>query len=129
MKTLTLLLILLPGFIFISCNETKNPEPDIQFIHTVFFWLNDSVTAEDKATFEEGLTELGTVPAILKSLYGIPAGTPREVVDNSYDYALIVYFSDAESQDEYQVDPVHQEFVEKYNHLWDSVKVYDTILK
>ena len=116
-----------------SCNrqpsdhmETGN---ETVFIHTVFFWLNDHVTEDEKKQFESGLEKLGTVSSIYKFWYGKPAGTPREVVDNSYDYAWIVHFSSAEAQDKYQEDPVHLEFVEKYSHLWQEVKVYDTLLK
>ncbi|MGC9342245.1 MAG: Dabb family protein [Bacteroidales bacterium] len=130
MKKLLLLLPVL-AILGFSCNSEKPATipKEITFVHTVFFWLNDSVTMEDRAYFEEGLVELGKVPSIAEYYYGKPAGTDRGVVDNSYDYAWIVHFANAADQDEYQEDPIHLEFIEKYNHLWEEVKVYDTILE
>lgn len=130
MKKLLLFLPVL-AILGFSCNsEQGSSSPgDITFVHTVFFWLNDTATIDDRAEFEKGLEELGKTPSIAEYYYGKPAGTPRGVVDNSYDYAWIVYFSDAAAQDAYQDDPIHLEFIEKYNHLWKEVKVYDTILE
>ena len=99
------------------------------FIHTVFFWLKEGTTDEQKAAFEKGMDKLGTTPSIQSYFYGPPAGTPREVVDNSYDYAWIVHFANAEDQDAYQVDPIHLAFIEDHKDLWEKVQVYDTLLK
>jgi len=109
--------------------EKEIPENDITFIHTVFFWMNDTVTGEERAEFEKGLNKLGTVPQIRNYFYGRPAGTDREVVDNSWDYSWIVHFSSAEDQNTYQTHPIHLEFIKKYQPLWKEVKVYDTSLK
>ncbi len=114
-----------------SCSspEKEAPPNDLNFVHTVFFWLNDTVTIQEKADFEKGLLDLGKVASIGRFEYGKPAGTPREVVDNSYDYAWIVYFEDKAGHDSYQEDPIHLEFIEKYNHLWENVRVFDTLLQ
>ncbi len=103
-------------------------EEKISFIHTVFFWLKDDVTQEQKAAFEKGLEKLGTVPLIRKFYYGKPAGTPRDVVDNSWDYSWIVHFTSSTDQDIYQEHPVHLEFIDRYHNLWRKVKVFDSVL-
>ena len=36
-------------------------------------------------------------------------------------------FDDAAGQDAYQVDPLHAAFVEKHEHLWEKVVVYDVM--
>ncbi|MFW5644617.1 MAG: Dabb family protein [Bacteroidota bacterium] len=133
MKKSILLLTVLLGLFHFSCHN-QNPlvsddHKDIHFIHTVFFWLNDTVTDVERIAFESGLEILGTIPVIEKFYYGKPAGTSREVVDNSYDYAWIVHFADAGAQDKYQEHEIHLEFVDKYQHLWEHVKVYDTVLE
>jgi hypothetical protein len=88
--------------------------------------MSDSITADEKLVFEAALDTLGTVPTILKYRYGTPAGTPREVVDNSYGYAWITYFASADDYEVYETHPIHLAFIEKNKHLWTTVKVYDT---
>jgi hypothetical protein len=100
----------------------------VTFIHNVYFWLKSDVTDEQVVAFEGGLAKLGTCPTILTYYYGKPAGTPRTVVDNSYNYALSIHFSNAADQDAYQIEPIHEEFIEQYKELWTRVQVYDTIL-
>jgi len=99
------------------------------FIHTVFFWMNEDVTDEQKADFEKnGLKTLSQVSSIYKGYYGPPAKTSRGVIDNSYDFALVCHFENPEAQDEYQVDAIHLKFIEDYKDLWKRVVVYDNLL-
>ncbi|NND35433.1 MAG: Dabb family protein [Saprospiraceae bacterium] len=95
------------------------------FIHTVFFWMKDDVTPEDRVKFHQGVAELTKCKTILNSFIGPPAGTPREVVDNTYEYALLLFFKSKEDHDLYQKDPDHDLFIERYKHLWARVQVYD----
>jgi len=99
------------------------------FIHTVFFWLKEEVTAEQKLDFlKNGLGKLKEAPTIHRAYYGPPANTPREVVDNSYDFAWICHFENKEDQDAYQNEPIHHRFIENYQHLWERVQVYDNLI-
>jgi len=137
----------------LSCNQsaTTTPSPEVEalkkqlataqqklkasetdatdFIHTVFFWMNEGVTDEQKSDFEKnGLEELTKITSIHKGYYGPPAATSRGVIDNSYDFALVCHFKKPEDQDKYQVDPIHLEFIEKYEDLWKKVLVYDNLV-
>ncbi|MEM6765605.1 MAG: Dabb family protein [Bacteroidota bacterium] len=105
--------------------EAENRQAE--FIHTVFFWLKEGVTEEDKTTFMEGLESLRNIDGVKRSWVGPAAQTPREVVDNSYDMALVLHFANAEDQDAYQVAPVHLAFIDKSAHVWTRVQVYDTL--
>ena len=99
-------------------------------IHTVFFWTNEGATEEQKKAFEEGLIKLGTCPQIQSYFWGPPAPTEaREVVDNTYDYAINVHFASKEDQDAYQTEPIHQEFIENHKDLWAKVVVYDNVVR
>jgi len=103
-------------------------DKEATFVHTVFFWMKEDLTVDEAKFFEEGMDMLGKTPSILSYKWGKPAGTQREVVDNSYTYAWIVDFATTEDQDAYQVDPIHLKFIEESKHLWTKVQVYDTIL-
>ena len=98
------------------------------FIHTVFFYLNDDVTAKQKKAFEGGMEKLGTCPTIDNFRIGKPAMTPRDIVDNSYGYSWIVEFKTSADQDAYQTEPIHLAFIESYKDLWKEVKVYDSVM-
>lgn len=104
---------------------------ETDFVHTVFFWMKEGVTDEQKAAFaKDGLGALSKINSIYKFYAGPPAMTPREdVVDNSYSFALICHFKTPEDQDKYQVDPIHLKFIEDYKHLWEKVIVYDNLVE
>jgi hypothetical protein len=52
--------------------------------------------------------------------------SPRPVVDQSYQVALNLVFSDKKAQDDYQIHPLHIEFVEKsFKPNCAKVVVYD----
>jgi hypothetical protein len=154
MKKTILIFVLAGVFLLQHCGDTTQLEEQVQiyeqelevrdstidsleqqlsmeepgFIHTVFFWFAEGVTEEQKAAFVEGLESLREVPTVRKFYIGLPAGTPREVVDNSYDYALILFFDDKAGQDAYQVHPIHQAFAQGLEEVWERVQVYDTVV-
>ncbi len=133
--------ILFTSLIHFSCNsqpekisteemestEVQNKKPG--FIHTVYFWLKKDNPSLLKEFKEKGLPKLATVSSIQNVYWGPPAGTPRDVVDNSYDISWIVTFDNAAEQDKYQVDPIHLEFVDLYKSLFERVQVYDTVVE
>ena len=96
-------------------------------IHTVYFWLDESLSAEQKAQFEKGLRALFEIDVVASGRYGIPAGTPeRPVTQNTYDYALFLEFASVEDQNAYQVHPDHDVFVKNFAPWFKTVRVYDT---
>ncbi|MCE4565750.1 Dabb family protein [Maribellus sp. CM-23] len=99
-------------------------------IHHVFFWLKEPANKAHKKQLVEALQELLKVETIKMSHIGFPAGTEsRDVVDHSYSVSYMVMFDDQAGQDAYQVDPIHLKFVEKNQHLWNKVVVYDSLDK
>lgn len=140
-KILAFSITLLFTFVSIqSCKQKSNPSdhesntseleaPKAKetpgFVHAVYFWLKKDNPELLKEFIEEGLPRLAEVPSIQSVAWGPPAGTPREVVDNSYDLAWIVNFATAEDQDAYQVDSLHKVFVKKYESLFEKVQIYD----
>ena len=111
-----------------SSTASEEVESIPGFVHGVYFWLKKDNPELVDEFIKEGLPKLAAVPSIQSVSWGPPAGTPRDVVDNSYDLAWIVTFKSAEDQDKYQVDPIHLEFVEKYKSIFDHVQVYDNLV-
>ena len=94
--------------------------------HTVFFWLRADLSADDRAAFETGLRSLLGIPGATRAVIGRPAATPkREVIDDTYDWALELDFPTLADQDVYQAHPTHVAFVEAHRSKWDRVRVYD----
>ena len=97
------------------------------FIHHVYFWLKNPGNEQDKQQLISGLKKLSKVKTIREFHIGVPAGTNREVVENSYAVSWMLFFKNRADQDSYQVDPIHLNFVETCSHLWEKVIVYDSI--
>lgn len=125
----------LPLFIliFLACTcysfgQEKKAGLDKNFVHVVYFWLNNPESQEDRQNFETSLKKF-----LKKSKYaqtnfiGVPADTPRDVVDNSYTYSLILSFPSKEIQEKYQEEPAHITFIEESSGLWKKVQVYDSV--
>ena len=99
------------------------------FLHMVYFWLREGGTSEDAAELAQGCrTYLPSIPGVLRLEVGFPAGTPRDVVDNSYGVALLVEFADSAAHEVYQEHPEHYRFIEQCSSLWSKVQVYDSIV-
>ncbi len=99
-----------------------------EFVHVVYFWLKPGQTDAQVAEFEAGLRQMLTDSLHASTGHvGKPAGTPREVVDNSYDYCLIVTFDDAASHEAYQQEPAHDRFREINERFTERVQIYDSM--
>ena len=94
--------------------------------HTVFVWLKADTSQEDELAFIQGMKKLGEVPSLQAYYWGKAAATEkRAVIDDSYHYAINCFFKSVSDHDEYQVHPLHLEFIENHKHIWEKVLVYD----
>ena len=97
-------------------------------IHHVFFWLKNTGSQADRDLLIAGLKTLKSIDVVRQLHIGVPASTQkRDVVDNSYDVSELMIFDSVEDQDQYQIHPIHLEFVKQYGHLWEKVIVYDAV--
>lgn len=95
--------------------------------HSVFFWLDESLTAEQKNSFEEGLGSLAVIDVVTSARFGTAAATPeRPVTHNHFDYALFLEFESVEDHNAYQIHPDHEIFVDAYKPWFREVRVFDT---
>lgn len=135
---LTIGLIIMLGFT--SCGEQRvekeviiEREVDMDalpgMMHTVYFWLKPDLNEADEQAFLNGVRSLETVSTVRNFFIGPPAGTEsRDVVDNTFSYALIIWFDNVEDHLAYQVDPIHLKFVEENKDKWERVRVRDNAL-
>lgn len=128
MKKVVLCLALLLCFSGLAQNDETMKNFDPNFVHVVYFWLNNPDNQDDRAQFEAALQKLLNKSKYTKTNYvGTPPKAIRDVVDDSFSYNLLVTFESAEAQESYQTEDVHLEFIEEAKHLWKKVVVYDAI--
>ncbi|MDH3584337.1 MAG: Dabb family protein [Phycisphaerae bacterium] len=98
------------------------------FYHCVHFWLVEGLAEDQRRDFVQALHGLGECETVRSCRVARPAGTPRDVVDNSYDYQLLLSFDDVTGQDVYQdSDPRHHKFIEDFKTFWTRVLIYDSV--
>jgi hypothetical protein len=96
------------------------------FIHTVYFWLHEGTSAAAKEQLvNDCYTYLGKIPTVKQLMAGLPAMTPRDVVDNSYGVGLTVILADDAGHDIYQKHDLHMDFIARNKAIWKRVQVYD----
>lgn len=104
--------------------KQSKPKVPGKFMHMVFFWLKETTDVTEFKKSTENLM-LG-IDLVVSYHVGEPAGTPREVVDNSYTVCLVATFDSKRDQDAYQVDPIHLKYVEENSDKWHKVQIYDS---
>jgi len=95
------------------------------FHHVVFFYLRKDLTAAQRSEFETKLRGLSRIKSIASGYVGRPTVADRDIIDSSYDFAELFVFKNKADHDAYQVDPIHQDFVNSCKTYWSSVKIYD----
>jgi hypothetical protein len=95
-------------------------------LHVVLFWLKPDTPASERAAIP---TEMAAKAAAIDGLdavwCGAPAGTPRDVVDNSYDLMLVMRFRDAAAAKAWDDDAIHLALVARFKPHFAKVVVYD----
>ena len=95
-------------------------------VHTVCFWLKQTLDEHKITAFRNGLETLKNIESAEAVYIGSPAATgDRPVLDSSYDFCLTVIFKDVAAHDAYQVDPRHTHFINQNKDYWEKVKIYD----
>ena len=123
----SLILLFIMSFSEIQAQD-QNTEFNHNFSHVVYFWLKNPDSDQDRKAFLTSLKNFMSKSEYAQTKFiGEPAGTPRDVVDGSFTYSLILSFPSKEVQDKYQAEPAHVKFVEESQHLWEKVIVYDSV--
>ena len=83
------------------------------FSHVVIFWTKPEIPNASAELFAGAEKYLRPIPGVLTFHVGKMVTSPRPVVEQSYQVALNLIFESKQAQDDYQVHPLHVEFVEK----------------
>ena len=97
------------------------------FTHVVLFWLKKESPTAKQQLLDDARRLLSSIPTITFLDVGVPAGTERPVVDNTYDACLVTVFADAAGHDAYQVHPSHVEFVARNKANFETIRVFDSV--
>lgn len=96
------------------------------FSHVVIFWTNPSIPNAVDELIAGAHKYLKPIPNTLHFHVGKMVPSHRPVVDQTYQVALNLVFPDKQSQDDYQIHPMHIDFVEKvFKRVCTRVVVYD----
>jgi len=97
------------------------------FVHAVYFWLRNDLSAAQLKQFEAGVRALRAIDVVQQGYIGVPAETNRPVIERGYSRALVLVFPDDKAHDAYQVHPVHDRFRAECSPLWTKVQIFDSV--
>ncbi|WP_232020555.1 Dabb family protein [Methylocaldum marinum] len=96
--------------------------------HVVIVWLKEHGNPEARRQYIEATQSLSKLPMLLSYQVGTVLPGKRDVVDSSYDVAIVATFENAQALDEYSRHPDHDKVIdEKLKQLVDKVLVYDFV--
>ena len=97
--------------------------------HVVIFWIKPDAAPDAADQLLAGcLQYLKDLPGVVNFHAGKMVPSHRPVVDQSYQVALNVVFTDKAAEEAYQIHPTHLEFVEKvFKPLCDRAVIYDFV--
>ncbi len=83
------------------------------FSHVVIFWTKPELPNAADELIAGAEKYLRPIPGVKSFHIGRMVSSHREVVDQSYQVALSIIFENKQQESDYQIHPLHLEFVEK----------------
>jgi hypothetical protein len=102
-----------PFFLLSTLDARPSSLSHAMFSHVVIFWTYTDKPGAADALIAGAEKYLRPIPGVSSFHAGRMVSSHRDVVDQSYQVALNIQFANKQLQDEYQVHPLHLEFVEK----------------
>src|SRR5437867_6149041 len=96
------------------------------FSHVVIFWTDPANPDAPDELIEGAKRYLAPIPGVQNFHIGRMVPSHRPVVDQTYQVGLNIQFANKKAQDNYQVHPLHIEFLEKvFKRACKKVLIYD----
>ena len=109
-----------------SCATIAPPAKSGTVDHVVMFWQKNSGNKEDRKKITDAIDRLRVIEGVTSLDYGTAVASDRPVVDDSFDIALFVRFTDVNALHAYEKDPRHlKEVNEVLLPLTKKIQVYD----
>lgn len=120
--------LFLLAFAFSLFSYSQKSEPvKGNFVHAVYFWLNNPENETERNAFEASLNKFVNASEFITAYHiGKPAATRRDIVDHTYTYSLVVTFENKAMHDAYQIEAAHDVFREEATPLLKKVQIYDS---
>ena len=119
-----IIMLLFIGF-SAECQKSVYSKKTNLINHVVVCWLKDSDEVQKAKIIEESQV-LKNIPGIIDFKVGPVVESQRNIVDDSFDIALLMSFKSKSEMDTYIKHPTHQNFVkEKLKPNLKKVVVYD----
>jgi hypothetical protein len=109
-----------------SCATIAPPAKSGTVDHVVMFWQKNPGNQEDRKKITDAMDRLRVIKGVQFLDYGTAVSSDRPVVDDSFDVALLVRFTDVAALHAYEADPRHvKEVKEVLLPLTKKIQVYD----
>lgn len=106
--------------------EPAAPSSATRVHHVVIVWLKEHGSEAARQRYIEISRTQAKLPMVMRYQIGSAVPGGREVVDNSYDIAIVASFENREALDAYLQHPEHQRVInEGLKPLVDRFVVYD----
>jgi hypothetical protein len=107
-----------------GCATTGSPSGALE--HVVVVWLKEPDNEAHRRIILVESETLRKIPGVLSLKSGSVIASEREIVDSSFDVALIVTLTDQAAMDAYLEHPLHVKLVdETLKPLVDRIRVFD----
>ncbi|OQX72361.1 MAG: hypothetical protein B6D61_13840 [Bacteroidetes bacterium 4484_249] len=112
---------------FISCTTNKSVVQQGSIVHHIaLFWLNEPGDQSTIKRITDASKSFSDIPGVLNVVVGTSVPSDRPVVDDSFDVAVIITFSDEQAYHNYLKNPKHLNAVEHLlKHFVRKIIVYD----
>ena len=120
-------LCLLAAYVLTGCAHVQPSSPTGGIEHAVFVWLKNPGSTKDRNTLVDTSRGLAaTIPQIRSFRWGTAVPSERPVVDDTYDVALVMNFTDRAALEKYETNPAHARAAKSVLHpLARKIVVYD----
>ena len=129
MRAIRFATVLILALVFSACahGRTAGASAGKEAVtHVVVCWLKNPGNAEDRERLIQAAKSLRPIPGVISLEAGECLPSNREIVDSTFDVAMVIRFRDGKALEEYLVNPIHVQAVKEHLvPLTSKVLIYD----